>query len=63
MPNTRPCQDWTIKENAQSISICWCGKVITQILLRRTPRDEAIANAQYIVDSCNYCQIKDLTDA
>ena len=45
--------DWTVKENAQSVSICWCGKVIAQILLRRTPGDEAIANANYIVNACN----------
>ena len=46
--------DWTIKENAQSISICWTGKVIAQILLRRTPEDEALANANYIVRACNH---------
>ena len=46
--------DWTTKENAQSISVCWAGKVIAKILFRQTPKDEARANAHFIVNACNY---------
>ncbi len=45
--------DWKVKENNHSVSITWTGKVITKILLRHMPRDEALANAEYIVNACN----------
>lgn len=51
---TKKAGDWTIKENAHSVSVCWCEKVITQTLFSRIPKGEAIANANYIINSCNY---------
>jgi len=46
--------DWTVKENAQSVSICWYDKVIARISFQQIPKDEAIANFNFMANACNH---------